>query len=93
MCKECDVSSNRRTYPQFGDHPLHLVIEGPTIPIRSIEARNVVVTRVCQLLPRSIVNLAWKVHSAQKTQDAIDFTFVINNWIVNQLPQKCLTKN
>ena len=52
------------TYPQLDNHPLRLVAEDPTILIRLIRSRNVLVPRVCQLLLSSIVNLAREMHPA-----------------------------
>ena len=66
-----------KTYPELGLYPLCLVLKGSAAPIQLIVVGgDVVLSRPGRLVPYLIVDQAWEVLPAQKTQDAVDLAFV-----------------
>ena len=66
-----------KTYPEPTLYPLCLVLKGSAAPIELIVVGgDVVVPRLGRLVPSLIVDQAWEVLPAQKTQDAVDLAFV-----------------
>ena len=66
-----------KTYPELALYPLRLVLKGSAAPIQLIVVGgDVVVPRPGRLVPSLIVDQAWEVLPAQKTQDAVDLAFV-----------------
>ena len=66
-----------KTYPKLALYPLRLVLKGSAAPIQLIVVGgDVVVPRPGRLVPSLIVDQAWEVLHAQKTQDAVDLAFV-----------------
>jgi len=66
-----------KTYPELALYPLRLVLKGSAAPIQLIiVGGDVVVPRPGRLVPSLIVDQAWEVVPAQKTQDAVDLAFV-----------------
>ena len=65
-----------KTYPELALYPLRLVL-GSAAPIQLIVVGgDVVVPRPGRLVSSLIVDQAWEVLPAQKTQDAVDLAFV-----------------
>ena len=65
-----------KTYPELALYPLRLVL-GSAAPIQLIVVGgDVVVPRPGRLVPSILVDQAWEVLPAQKTQDAVDLAFV-----------------
>ena len=66
-----------KTYPELALYPLRLVLKGSAAPIQLIVVGgDVVLSRPGRLVPYLIVDQAWEVLPAQKTQDAVDLAFV-----------------
>ena len=66
-----------KTYPELALYLLRLVLKGSTAPIQLIVVGgDVVVPRPGRLVSSLIVDQAWEVHPAQKTQDAVDLVVV-----------------
>ena len=65
-----------KTYPELALYLLRLVLRGSATPIQLIVVGgDVVVPRLGRLVS-SLVDQAWEVLPAQKTQDAVDLAFV-----------------
>ena len=84
----------RKTYPELALYPLRLVLKGSAAPIQLIVVGgDVVVPCPGRLVPSLIVDKAWEVLPAQKTQDAVDLAFVSTAIEDDPTPAKVIKRN
>ena len=80
-----------KTYPELPLYPLRLVLKGPGVPIQLIiGGGDVVVPRPGRLVPSLIVDQAWEVLPAQKTQDAVHLASVSTSTEDGPTPTKVI---
>jgi hypothetical protein len=76
----------RKTYPQLLLHPLHVVVDFPTVPIYYIGGNDVVVEGVGWTRHSSVLNQSREVFPAQNDDDAIGVA-VVTPCILHNLPR------
>ena len=82
-----------KTYPELALYPFRLVLKGSAAPIQLIVVGgDVVVPRPGRLVPSLIVDQAWEVLPAQKTQDAVDFAFMSTTTEDSPTPTKVIRR-
>ena len=69
-----------KTYPEYAQHPVCLVVEYPAFLIWSIRRGDVVLPRRGWLTYPSNIHGTWVVSLAEEAQDAIGHAVVSNTW-------------